>query len=791
MVKNYLKITLRSLWKSKQFVFINVLGMGISLACCIVAYLNWDYNANYDVQHVNADQIYRINFVREFQDRQTKYGLAPIPMGANIRQNIPEIESLVRYRGWGGNVRIEDDVFNMSFGFTDRDLLDVFTFPLKYGSKEELGQKGKIIISDEIAQKYFGDENAVGKPITQVLDSGTVEYTVTGVFEKMPMNSSFQFDALTAFETYLDIRKDIDENNWAYWNSVFLKIDDPSRINQITSQLQQYVAPQNEAREDFQVTRYYLDPFEGMAVRAEREDLQGHWFRNSLPSAAVVTPVIMSVLILLIACFNFTNTAIAMSGRRLKEIGIRKVLGGMKKQLVIQFFSENLVLCLLSAIVGLLVAELLVPTYNEMWAFLELDLNYLQNIEFFVFLFLVLLMTGVIAGLYPAFYISSFEPVSILKGKSKFGGTNIITKILLGAQYFISLIAVVFAVGFVKNADYQTTLDYGYKQNEVLYTYSNSREDEEAYRNVLSQLPEVEIVAGTQHHIFSSYYNDPIKHEELEIEVDIMNIGEDYIKAMGMTVVEGRDFAKDSETDRQESVIINQEFARTLKWKEPIGKKIVWRDTVALYVVGVVKDFYTSALWDPIEPMMMRYANPSGYRYTIVKTSSASINKVNEAMEKEWAQMFPNSLYDGEYLDSELKEALDVNNNIVKLFVFLGIVAVMLSASGLFTMVSLNIIKRLKEIGVRKVLGASIGNIARKLNTQFFIILGIGSLLGAILSYFMIDMLMSSIWAYYTSVGLLVLLGSIALLFALSGVTVGYKIFNAARMNPVNTLRNE
>ncbi|HET9486861.1 MAG TPA: FtsX-like permease family protein, partial [Chryseosolibacter sp.] len=284
---------------------------------------------------------------------------------------------------------------------------------------------------------------------------------------------------------------------------------------------------------------------------------------------------------------------------------------------------------------------------------------------------------------------------------------------------------------------------------------------------------------------------DPVKHGSKQLEVEIMDVGDNYLNTMGLTLLEGRDFLKDSETDRKESVIISKKFADSFGWSSAIGKEIIWMDTARLYVVGVVKDIYTHGLWRPMEPMMIRYTGPEQYSHVLVSGPAHKIQDINAFMEKKWKEIFPNRLYNGWYMNEAKAEAIAVSNNIVKMFAFMGIIALILSVTGLFSLVSLNIIKKMKEIGVRKVLGASIANITRIINMEFMIILFISSLLGSVMSYFAVDALMSSIWGYYQSATTLTFLSSIFLMLFLSGITIGYKVFAAASMNPVNTLRDE
>ncbi|MEM9389677.1 MAG: FtsX-like permease family protein [Bacteroidota bacterium] len=793
MIKNYFKITIRSLVKSKTFVLINIMGMGVSLAMCIIAYLNYDYNNSYDEQHVNAESIYRVNFIREFQGYQAKNGIAPLPLGNMVRDKMAGVNHAIRYIPNGGNFRIGDELFNTSISYADEGFLELFTFPLKLGIAADFKDKSRIFISTELAVKYFGQEDALGKQITNVLDSGTREYIIAGVFEKMPHNSSFQFDAVTHFDNYLDLNPSVDENNWRYWCTLFLEVNNPEDISAVEADLQQYKEPQNKAKEDYQVSKFYLDPFVGMAVRAVKEDVNNHWFRSSLPMAAATSPAIMSGLLLLIAIFNFTNTSIAMSSRRLKEIGIRKVMGSKRKELIVQFLLENLFLCLLSGIIAILLAELLVPAYNNMWDFLSLDLNYLTNIGFLSFMFSLLLLAGLLAGIYPALYITKFEPTSILKGTFKFGGNNWVTKALLWAQFLITVNAIVMAVGFIQNAQYQKDFDLGFSTDNIVYSYVNGEDEFEAYKKELVNHPKIKAVSGTKHHIMSAAYGDPIKYEDILRDVTIFEVGFDYFEMMDIKLAEGRNFKEDSQTDINESIIVNQTFLNEFGWtkEDAIGKRVVWLDTVQLYVVGTVNDLYTSALWGELEPTMFRLNRKEEYSRILVKAANKDLREVNEYMERKWKEVFPNRIYFGEYMDEEMAGSTLVNKNILILFGFLGVIAALLSASGLFAMVSLNIIKRTKEIGVRKVLGASIGNIAKKLNQQFAVILLLASLGGSILSYFLLDILMGSIWEFYKKADLLTFVSGTLLIFGISLITVGFRIYKAASMNPVNTLRSE
>ena len=792
MLKNYLKITFRSLLKNKLFAFINVFGLGVALSCCIVAYLNWDYNATFDTYHENAEKIHRVNFVRITNGNPKNNGSCPQPLGNTIKESISQIEEVIRFIPANGDFKLEDDLFSTSVAAVDPEFFEAFTFEFLYGEKSQIADQRTIFINDEIREKHFPDnENPVGEAITYISGDRKIEFKIGGVFKKPPQNTSFYPQAYVHYDNVFDIRK-WDENDWSAFNTTFVTVNNPDDIPRIEEQLQAYVEIQNRAKEDYKVDHFYLDPFVGMAIRAERENTWNHWFNNSLPVAAAIAPGIMAILILLIACFNFTNTSIAIANRRVKEIGIRKVMGSRKKQLIAQFLGENLILTFFSLLVGLLIAYFLVPAYSAMWPFLDIELNLAENPELFAFLVILLLFTGVIAGIYPAFYVSGFQPSSILRGSVKFSGTNPFTRILLTLQYSISLIAIISGIIFTQNAQYQKNYDMGFDMESVVFARVKNENGFTAMRNELMGNDMIKEMAGSRHCATSSRYTDPIEFESSELDVTLMDIGANYLKTIGATIIEGRNFILDSQNDVENSVIINNELVNTFGWDEPIGKRIILRDTVELYVVGVVKDMYVDGeLWDPLDPLLLRYATQEKFRFLSARAELEDIAAVKNLMEEKWKLIYSDELPNVEYMEDEKAESALVNKNIMIIFIFLGITAIILSVIGLFSLVSLNIIKRMKEIGIRKVLGASVANIVKNLSREFVFILSMASVVGSVAGYFMAEMLMASIWTYYVPIGITAFVVSIIILFFASGITIGGKVIRSASTNPVNTLRDE
>ncbi len=792
MFKSYLKITFRNLMKNKLFVFINIFGLATALACCIIAFLNWDFNNQFDHYHTNTDHVYRVNFTRITNGQAVKNGSCPLPLGAAIQTSSPQVDKLIRFFPIGGDLRVGDEVFQTEISAVDPAFFDVFNFPMLAGSAKGLTDKQSILISSTLREKHFPDQiNPVGETLTYLNDDTRLTFRIAGVYEKPPKNNSFFDEAYIHYEQTLNIM-DWKGDNWAHFNSTFVTINDPADIPKVEGQLQQYVAVQNKAKEDYKVATYYLDPFQGMSVRAEKENIWNHWFREGIPSSAATSPGIMAFLILLIACFNFTNTSIAIANQRIKEIGIRKVLGSDKKQLVVQFLGENSFLVLMAMVVGLILSAFLVPAYSAMWPFLDLQFNLLDNGAFLGFILVLLLFTALIAGSYPAFYVSSFQPTSILKGKVKFSGTNMLTRILLTLQFAISLLAITSGFVFSQNATYQEEYDMGFNMESIVFAYVKDEQGYNKLRNELGGYDVIKEIAGSRHSISSSWYTDPIKHESSEMDVSIFDVGAGYLSTIGATIQEGRDFIENSQSDKEGSVIVNEELVHTMGWVEPIGKRIVLRDTIALNVIGVVRDiYYVGGLWDPIKPMLMRYANNTEYRFLSVRADTEDLLAVKTLMDEKWRVAFPDELSTVSFMDEEKASMALVNQNIKVLFIFLGIIAVFLSAIGMFSLVSLNLLKRMKEIGIRKVLGASAQHITMKVSREFIIILIVASILGSLGAYFLTEMLMGSIWAYHVPLQAFPFIISVSLLFVVSGIAIGGKVMKAALSNPVESIRSE
>lgn len=791
MLRNFFKITTRNFLKNKSYVLINLLGLGLSLACCIVGYLNYKYTADFDKNHVNHDKIFKIHAYKEVQNDKVQIGITSLPLGDQIKDRYAGISKNSRYTSYELVLKKGLKVFNKSIGFAETDFLEMFTLPMKHGTKSALNDPSKIILSNTVAESYFGEIDPTGETIYLITSEGEqILMTIGGVFEKIPQNSSIRFSGLTHFDNYYKVTKK-ETNDWSeFISGTFVLTENGQLPEGLLDDLNQnYVAVQNQARPDFKFSEYYAVRLSDLAQHVV--DISYNWLNEPPPAPAVTAPFIMAGLMLLIACFNFTNTSIAISSKRLKEIGIRKVMGGSQQQLIAQFMGENLVLSFLSMLVALLIAFFLVPAYSALWDFIDIKLSLTENLETYGFLAGLLILTSVIAGGYPSLYISQYQPVHILRGSVSLGGTNLFSKLLLGFQFMFTIIGLIASLAFANNARYQSTVDIGFAKDNILGISIDSQSEYKKLYSLAQANPAIDMVAGSFNHIGWWDRIRNVRSEDKEIEASLLELGIDYAEIMNLKLLEGRYFDKDLYSyDRNNSVVVNEEMVEDMGWEEPLGKVVVLQDTIRLNVVGVMKNFYQYGFFQPVPPSLFRLCDRENMNFVILK-SSMTPNQFYDEIEASWYEVAPDKPFDASFQSEAVDALVMVNRNIMKMFLFLGFLALVLSSIGLYTLVSLNMIKRRKEIGVRKVLGATIQQILVLMNQQFFWLLLIFTAIGSGLSYFAIDALMGSIFAVYQAASVATVLVPFLTLLFVAVTIASIRIFKTATQNPVKSLRYE
>lgn len=795
MFSNYLKIALRVLWRNKIYVVLNVVGLGFAIACCILAYLNYNYRANFDQHHVHTEQIYRLNSVRLVDGSRQPWAVIPLPLAQAMQKEAAGVEQVARLSSATVVVKIKENTFDEQIHYADKTLFDFFTFPLKSGNLSGFGQPDQIIISEDFADKYFPKQMPLGQSLTIIGPEGRSKvYTIAAVTQKIPANSSIQFDIITSFDNGF-VNGQIAPDDWANPDLIttFVELKNEQAARFVVANLNNYVALHNRNRSNWPIEGFSLQPFSELAATSDI-DMPGYVYGNQLTvnprGVLVIVPAIMSLFILMITCFNFTNISIAFASGRLKEIGIRKVMGGFRSQLIRQFLTENIVLCLLASVLALLFVHLLLPAVSQLTN-VELSPDYSRDYGFWLFLISIPAVSAIFSGLYPAMYVSSFQPVQILKGKTSLAASNRFTRFLLISQFSLSCFALVVGIVMSQNAIFQKKVDFGYAVNEVAVVEISSPREYGVFTQAIQQYPEIKSVAGCVQQIGDGTYSQTAKAENGQAQVQVAQVGgEAYLNTMGVRLLQGRHFY-DNGADADESILVNQTFLQRLQIKEPLGHRVTL-DSINYTIVGVVNDYKEYGLHGLVPPCALRMAKPADYKFVVVRSDKDRLSQVTQHLQAAWHKLIPNVPYRG-YLQSDLIEKEIRMTQAFRLIAFfLAVVTLLLSASGLFAQISLNIDKRSKEIGIRKVLGASVLQIIGLVNREFIRILLVAFVVGSALGYlFTGKFIYGIIYQYHADIGPVPYIGTFLIVLLCCGVIVGTKVYRAANANPIKRLRTE
>jgi ABC-type antimicrobial peptide transport system permease subunit len=785
---NYMLISFRNLLRNRVFVGINVGGLAIAVACSVIAYLVWKKNLVFDGEHDEARRVlYRVNTMRQSPDEVVEYASAPVPLGEMLRQNERYTGKVIRYSASMAGLMVNGDTFDDAVGYIDPDFLALFPLDFSAGSPKALQQPAAMLISERLAHKLFQTADAVGKTIEHVQPSGSLRaFEVAGVFKDLPETSSFQLDAFVSYEYYPSSLADADALR-GYYNNLFITIPDPSLIKSVEHELQTYAAFLAE-RQDNPPVSFHLDPFDGMAQRDAAHTLPGTYTRGATPLPIVLALVIMSVLILLIACFNLTNTLVALAARRLKEIGLRKVIGGSRRQLMAQFMGEAVFICFLAVLLALPACDFMIAGWNELWPFLRLDLALGSNLDVLLFMAIVVAATGIGSGIYPAYYISRFQPVEILKGKVEVGSISYFSKLLLGLQFTASILAIFFSVAFYQNARYQRNFALGFRHDEIFILSIPDSLTFTRLRQALEQHPAIEQVGGTHDHILGSSTSMPLTANGLSAQVEVLHVGADYVSLMGLHLVQGRDFLPG---DRNDAVIVTEDLIQSLGLDNPLGQRIMLHDTVPVEVVGVMANIYNRGTFHQRRPMALRLTNARAYDRMLVRAHSQQAARVDEALGNVWHSLFPHMPYRGRAMNELMRVSGEINRNVTYIFSFLAVTAMLLSIAGLYSTISLNIVRRTKEVGIRKVLGATVSQVMWSTHREFALILLLATAAGIVAAASVVGWVMRLLWYYHQSPGVVTVLVTGSVMLSTAAALAGTRVYRAAQVNPVLLLKTE
>src|SRR5436190_425120 len=790
MFKNIYKIVLRSMWRYKGYTLLNIFGMGIGLAAIVWGFQTYRYSFSFDNFHKDQENVYRALTFKSGANGVK--GIFPLAAVKQAQSEFAGIAEAVRLDSRGLNVKYDkNEPFAEQAHFTDPAFFDLFNFPVVAGSNN-ITDKNSVLITETIAKKYFGKQDPLGKALAFYSgDSYAMPLTVTGVLKDVPINSTIRFGFLTNFENYLkgDGSK-IAPDDWTWMlDAAFFRIPNASDVPLITKSLDKYLPIQNKARMDWKASGFKLVSLLNHAVMSK---IPSNGLYQRPDDSATYGPFVLAILIFLSACLNFSNTSVSHANRRLKEIGMRKVMGSSHKQLVIQLLLECCFIVCLAVLLSTFLNYLWFPTFNQMFKGVKIAADYLHDPSLLIFIGTAVLLTTFLAGAYPAFYISRFNPSAIFRGTVRFGGTNLFSRIMLGLQLSIAIITVVAGIGFARNAQFQKNYDYGYNIENTIGVVVADSSNFSAFRNEVAAIPQVTALAGTRSHIGYGYRNIVTEAEEKKEEANFLEVGPDYIKTMDLKMAEGRTFDVQMEGDYSKSILITENLAANYGWKskEALGKQI-FIDSMNYSVVGILKDFQLNRLFDPKEPVVMKLAKENRFQFLVLQTKLSDLEMVYAKTRDAWKKIFPMKPFTGFYQNEVRQEAYKVTSNIAKIFSWFVIISILLTATGLFGLISLTIVKKMKEIALRKVVGARSGHILLLVNRGYLWIFIIGAAIGCYGGYALTKLLLDMIFSVNAGIAVSTLVNSVLVLFIIAAITSGIKVWQAIRTNPIKLLRSE
>ncbi len=807
MIKNYIKTAFRSLLKNKGFTAINVLGLALGLATCLLIVFYVFDELSFDKYNVNADRIYRLNNDIKFGGNEGSYAVAPAPAAAAMKADFPEVEQVARFRFQGGNQvkKGNHDIQENSMVYADPTIFAVFTLPMISGDpKTALKYPHTIVITEKIAEKYFNTTNAVGKVLTF---NDTALYKVTGVIKNVPSQSHFHFDFFISMPTLPESR----ENAWFSNNfNTYLLLRPGADVNALKAKLPQFMhrhgGPQlqdilhltfDKFEQSGNYFRFSLIPLTGIHLRSNSQaELEGN---GNIQTVYIFAAI--AVLILLIACVNFMNLSTARSANRAKEVGVRKVLGSARKYLIAQFLTESIIVTLVGAIIAVFAAWALLPVFNNLSG---KDLAITPHILLWLLpsLFVFIIVIGCLAGSYPAIYLSSFQPIEVLKGKLAAGFKNsVLRNVLVVGQFVISIGLIIGTLVIYNQLKYIENKNIGFNRDHILTVWDTWTLGNKAkiFKQEVKKLSGVESVTMTGYlptdgaNNNSSVFKDPVLDQKRAVLTSTWFVDEDYIPTLGMKIVAGRNFSAQMSTDST-AIIVNESAAKLLAFPDPLNQNLyVPQDNMAkimkpFHIVGVVKDFNFKSLRENVTPMILFNSQDRGALN--IRMKSADIKALIDQVKAKWVGFSPNHEFNYSFMDQDFDKLYRTEQRTGGIAVAFTSLAVIIACLGLFGLAAYAAEQRIKEIGIRKVLGADVSNIVGMLSKDFILLVLIAIVIAVPVSWYFMHKWLQG-FAYHQNVQWWIVtvagLGAILIAF----VTISFQSIKAALTNPVKSLKTE
>lgn len=801
MLKNYLKIALRNIFHHKGYSFINVLGLALGIACCLIIMVWVLDELSYDRFHENAASIYRIEQDQFYTERVFHVNVTPYPMSEGCKAEIPEIKYATPLPSTGTVlIRYKDKAFFESDVFAVQpDFLSMFTFPFIKGNKAEaFREPHSILITQEIATKYFGDLNPVGERLTV---NNRFDFVVTGVLKNPPSNSVIQFKMLVPYE----FLKELERGSLDSWGSnnivTYVQLQDNAHVAEVNKKITNLRYRRVEAlfENDPEGLKQFQEHRKTEFMLMPITDIHLHSYFGYSQSIGFILYVyvfsIIAFFVLLIACINFMNLATARSVRRAREVGLRKVVGAVKRQLLVQFYGESILLAFIALIFAIILVIQILPVFST-FTEKEFAVTSLFQWEFVLGMLGVTLFSGIISGSYPALLLSAVRPAQILKGDSGSGRRgSLFRKILVLVQFTLSIILIIGTIVIYRQVDFMKSKELGYDKEHLLYIplRGNTCKSFDLVKSELLRESRVLNVTGTghePHHIGSntSGFDWPGKDPNYSILISVNAVSFDYVETMKIEMVDGRSFSKEFTSDTANAFMVNEEMVRIMGMESAVNQRLSYWSTDGT-IIGVMKNFHFQTVDRKVEPLVL-YVNPKNINYMVIRLAAGDIQAGIDYVKSTWERVVPNYPFDYGFVDQDLDRAYRGWENLGSLLRYFTILAILIASLGLFGLASFTAEQRTKEIGVRKVLGASVSNIIILMSKEFTKWVLLSNLIAWPIAYLMMnnwlqefDNRISLNWWIFAATGILTLL--IAL------TTVSYQSVRIAMTNPVKALKYE
>jgi len=790
MFRNYFKVSLRGLMKNPMNSFINVFGLAAAIGICVFAYAfaRWTYSTDQFHQHRNS--VFLVTFSADRDGAAQQYGQTPRPLGEMLRNDFTNIEKVCRVEDRSVIIKYDDKVFHERVRYTDPEFLEMFTFPLKWGTPTSLEDVNSIILSENMSVKYFGDENPLGKNILVKFDQNNSKaFKITGVAQEFPKARTIQFDFLINFENLRTSEPGYDFHDWdKFVNATLVQLKDPSDISALEKGMDKYRKLQNQAvHEDWAISSFAFEPLATLHKRSEyiRDDIS----RSSADNySSIVYLTFVGGFLLVLACFNYINIAIVSAAKRLKEIGVRKSIGATRKVVIVQFLSENMVITSFALIMGVLLAmTIFIPGFERLFNF-NMDFR-LNHPSLWVYLTAILVFTSIASGMYPSVYISKFQVVGILKGSVKFGKKNPLTKIFLGFQLVLACVFIITAVMFTQNSIYMLNRSWGYDPEEILYTPVADQAAYEQLHAAMAQIPDVLSVSGSQDHVGKNHGTTVLHFPNREYEVEHFSVDANYFNTMGLELKTGRIF-EDHEGSDQRAVVVNELLVENMGWQNPLGQQFRI-DSVEYEVVGVLKDFHSYSFFTPLKPTIFTVSAKEDFRFLSMRVRNGSENEMFKTLQAKWSELFPEVPFEGGHQEDVwgfYYEEIKIHGLVWRIF---ALIAITVAGLGLYGLITLNVAGRAKEFSIRKVLGAGLRNIAANITNQYAVLLGIALILGAPAGHLLSKVIIETAYTYHMSIDFTAATTAVVILTLVLITTASTQVIKVFNASPAEGLKTE